>query len=109
LAATTAHAAPPAVGSEDWEVMAPYAEWVRTQNAPDGHWCCDISDGRPVEARIYKGHWQIYITEEKFPRSPVGWANVPDDAVLRNANPMGVAIAWVLGGRIFCFAPGSLG
>jgi hypothetical protein len=106
---SAAIAKPPPIGSEDWEIMAPFVEWVQKQNAPDGHWCCDVSDGRPVESRMHNGHWQIYITEEKFARSTTGWADVPDSAILHQGNPVGVAIAWVIGDHIYCFAPASLG
>jgi hypothetical protein len=100
-----AHAAPPAVGSEDYEIMHPFAEWVMHQNAPTGQWCCDISDGRPVEARTVGEHWQVYVTAEKFPGSTPGWHDVPDVAVLHNPNPTGVPIAWVIHDHLYCFAP----
>lgn len=99
--------APPVVGSDDWEIMHDYREWIETQHTQFGAWCCTVADGRPVDARVHEGHWQIFVTEEKFPRSPRGWTDVPDAAVVREPNPVGVPIAWVLGGRVLCFAPSS--
>ena len=35
------------------------------------------------------------------------WTDVPPDVVLRMANPIGVPIAFWLGGVIRCFVPGG--
>ena len=105
VASSAAWSAPPPVGSEDWEIMAPYAAWIETQHTADGRWCCTVADGRPVEARTRGDHWQVFISDAKFPNSPEGWADVPDDRVLHGANPTGFPIAWVMQGRVLCFAP----
>ena len=102
-----AYSAPPAAGTEDWLVMHEYREWIEGQHSASGNWCCTIADGRPVQARIVGTHWQVFVTEAKFPNSPEGWADVPDALVIRGANPVGVPIAWVLDGRVLCFAPAS--
>jgi hypothetical protein len=107
---SAAHAAPPPVGSDDWNVMAPYAQWVTTQHAENGNWCCDISDGRPVDARINaEGHWEAHVTSEHWPLAHDHWVEVPDVRVLHTANPTGLPIMWysVPADHVYCFAPGS--
>jgi hypothetical protein len=103
--AAPAQAAPPPVGSEDWKVMAPFAEWVRSQHDRGGYWCCDIGDGRPVEARIAGDHWEAHITPEHWPGQTDHWVVVPDDRITRGGNPTGTPILWLLSGRVQCFAP----
>lgn len=100
-----AHAAPPPVGSDDWNIMAPYKEWVTSQHDGLGRWCCDIGDGRPVEARIDGDHWEVHVTKTHFPDEPDRWLAVPDEKVTRNANPTGTPILWLYQGRVQCFAP----
>jgi hypothetical protein len=121
-----AFAAPPPAGSEDAKIMAPFKEWVTSQHDTSGRWCCDIGDGRPVEARIDGDHWAAHITLQHFPDTaqvcpgpvagpgsaacvPLGpdgvWATVPDEKVTRNANPTGAPILWLYQGRVQCFAP----
>jgi hypothetical protein len=104
-----AMAAPPAPGSEDAAIMGPFIEWVETQHTGTGSWCCNVSDGRPVEARMSNGGWEIYVTSEKFPGTKPGWMRVPVHALLSGYNPVGVPIAWVMRGQIFCFAPSNGG
>jgi hypothetical protein len=100
-----AFAAPPPEGSDDWNVMHPYADWVRTQHDPTGHWCCDIGDGRPVEAEIDGDHWRVHVTPAHFPGETDRWLPVPDEKIIRNANPTGSPILWMYQGRVQCFAP----
>ena len=33
------------------------------------------------------------------------WVMVPDEKVLREANPTGSAVLWMYNGRVQCFAP----
>ncbi len=105
--AGTAHAAPPPVGSDDWNIMHPYAEWVTTQHDRRGYWCCDIGDGRPVEARIAAdgSHWEVHITKTHFPDEPDHWLVVPDGKITAGGNPTGTPIVWLLHGNVQCFAP----
>lgn len=126
LAAGPALAAPPPVGSDDYKIMHPYAEWVTTQHDGLGRWCCDLGDGRPVEARIEDDHWLAHVTRQHFPNTtqvcpgplagpgssecaPLGpdgaWVKVPDEKITRNANPTGTPILWLYQGRVQCFAP----
>ena len=103
--ALPAQAAPPPVGSDDWNVMAPFKEWVTSQHDGLGRWCCDISDGRPVDARIDGDHWVVHVTPKHFPGEKDRWMTVPDEKVTRNANPTGEPILWLYQGRVQCFAP----
>lgn len=112
LLSTHTLAAPPPEGSEDYKIMHPYAQWVTSQHDRLGRWCCSIADGRPVDAKISpEGHWQVMfqrpetISDDAAQPVPSGWINVPDDAVIKGANPMGVPIAWWYRGRIQCFCP----
>jgi hypothetical protein len=100
-----AYAAPPPVGSDDWNIMAPYKEWVTSQHDQLGRWCCDIADGRPVDARIEGDHWVAHVTPEKFDGEKDHWLAVPDEKITRNANPTGSPILWLYQGRVQCFAP----
>jgi hypothetical protein len=103
--AVPAHAAPPPMGSDDWSIMAPYKEWVTSQHDTQGRWCCDISDGRPVEARITDDHWEVHVTPKHWPGETDRWVAVPEDKLTRNANPTGTPILWLFQGRVQCFAP----
>lgn len=100
-----ARAAPPPVGSDDWNVMHPYADWVTTQHDEAGRWCCNIADGRPVDAETRGNAWWAHITPEHFPGERDRWAEVPDNKVLHQANPTGSPILWLYQGRVQCFAP----
>lgn len=85
--------------------MAPFRAWITTQHDPAGRWCCDLGDGRPVDAKIEGDHWRAHVTPEHFPGEVDRWVDVPDDAVIRGSNPTGVAILWLYNGRTQCFAP----
>jgi len=98
-------AAPPPVDSDDWKIMAPYKEWVTAQHDARGRWCCDIGDGRPVEARVADDHWEVHVTPAHFPGEPDRWLAVPAEKITRNANPTGTPILWPYQGRVQCFAP----
>jgi hypothetical protein len=100
-----AYAAPPPEGSEDWKIMHPYKEWVTTQHDLRGRWCCDIGDGRPVDARITGDHWEVHVTPQHWPGETDRWLAVPDEKVTRSVNPMGTPILWLYQGRVQCFAP----
>lgn len=118
-------AAPPPYGSDDWNIMHPYKEWVESQHDQLGRWCCDIADGRPVDAEIYYNcdlppdlphgecpvmmpigaHWWVHIERKHFPDERDRWEVVPDEKITHNANPVGVPILWLYQGRVQCFAP----
>jgi hypothetical protein len=103
--AAPAHSAPPPVGSDDWKIIEPYKEWVTSQHDGLGRWCCDISDGRPVDARIEGDHWVVHVTPNHWPDEPDRWMAIPDEKITRNANPTGTPILWLYQGRVQCFAP----
>ncbi len=103
--AHAAHAAPPPVGSDDWQIMHPYAEWVTSQHDRRGYWCCDIDDGRPVDAKIVGDHWEVHITKAHFPDEPDHWLAVPETKITAGGNPTGTPIVWLLHGHVQCFAP----
>lgn len=116
LAPARALANAPPVGSEDYEILAPFAEWIRTQDDAQGHWCCDISDGRIVQARTVRTgqddaegkpalRWQVlFLHPETLPAygRPEGWQDVEDSALVRDkqgrpvVNPTGIDVAWWL-------------
>jgi len=109
MLAAPASAAPPPVGHEDHEIMAPHHDWVRKLQA-NGRLCCDWSDTRPVQVRTQGGRYQVRFRLDQVFGAPVGvWLDVPDDAVIRTANPIGVAIASYYAGRVQCFVPASDG
>lgn len=129
LAAPATSAAPPPVDSDDWQIMHPFAEWVTSQHGRDGAWCCDIGDGRPVEAIVgaYEinphvtgltahdlmatydptrdSHWFAHITPQHFPSESDHWIVVPDSKIVSGGNPTGEPILWLLHGSVQCFAP----
>lgn len=107
VVASTAVAAPPPVGSEDWEIMAPHAEWVRGLRSIYNVPCCDSSDCRPVEARATNNGWQVRWRPGQLEGAPIEWTDVPEEAVLARENPVGVPVACWFGGRVACFVPGG--
>lgn len=120
--ASPAIAAPPPVGSDDWNVMSPYKEWVTTQEDGIGRACCGLGDGRPVEAEIRGEHWWAHIDPKHWDGNiaqyarpgpatvapePLKdrWVQIPDEKITRSGNPTGMAILWLYQGRVQCFAP----
>ena len=107
--ALPAHGAPPAVGSEDWEILHPLVEWINGLEA-NGLRCCDWSDTRPVEARMTAVGWQVRFRAGQIAGAPHDvWLDVPESALLRLANPVGMPIASWWYGQVRCFvAPGGI-
>jgi hypothetical protein len=112
--ATGARGAPPPVDSEDYLIMHPYADWVASQHDRQGYWCCDLADGRPVDAQmratvdsdgVERVHWVVHVTPEHFPAEIDRWLTVPDETIIRGGNPTGAPILWLLHGNVQCFAP----
>lgn len=107
----TAMAHPPFVGSEDWEMLSPYSDWIQEQDNAKGWRCCDIADARIVDVRQNAGHWEVkFRYPEDLPApAPQGWQVVPDDAIVRDGNgkpvpsPVGLTLAWWYGGSVRCF------
>ncbi len=101
-------AAPPAIGSEDHQILAPHAPWVRSLTIPgSGSSCCDESDCRPVDARRGPNGWQVRWRPGQIPGAPTDWTDVPESAVLVRDNPTGIPIACWYGGAVRCFVPAS--
>ena len=89
LVAHCAFGAPPPAGSEDARTFAPFPDFVRTLHA-----CCDLSDCRPVDARIDGDHWQFAATHAHFGAATrEHWVTVHDTAIRRGPHPTGRAIA----------------
>jgi hypothetical protein len=80
--------------------------WFKSLHSKTGGWCCDISDGRPVEYRVTGDHYEVLIGTQ-FPNGPdpAVWVEVPSHAVLeRTDNPVGRAVAfWRRELGILCF------
>jgi hypothetical protein len=94
LAVPGARAAPPPVGSEDWQIMAPFSGWIRGLQH-EGVVCCTMADGRPVQARSQGDRWQVKWRPGQLEGAPTDWVE----------NPTGMPIAFWLAGVIRCFVP----
>ena len=97
LMTAAAYAAPPAPGSEDAELRAPFVDWIKSQHTASGAWCCDMSDGRPLfegEWRTVGERYEIHITRRHWTDAPEGgvWITVPPQKVTGHS-------------PIYCFAP----
>jgi hypothetical protein len=107
LFATPVLARPPAPGSEDAVIMRDFTEWVTTQHAQSGQYCCDLSDGRPLKAdeiRVVDGHYEVLYTKKHWIYATEEWLKVPDEAILHQLSPVGYPIAWVFKEHVFCLA-----
>ena len=129
-----AYASPPPRDSEDWQIMAPFVEWVTTRHDQHNRWCCDIGDARPVKACMASGepslspdsinetkecesqgpsdkpiNWYVLINGAHYPGEKTHWLQVPEERVIKdNTNPTGHDIVWMYQGRVQCFAPTAL-
>ncbi len=100
-----ARPAPP--GSTDEAIMHDFRDWITHQNAPTGQYCCDLSDGRPLmadEVRVVNGHYEVIYTKKHWPDGTGQWLPVPKEAILPQLSPVGYPIAWIVDGRVICFA-----
>jgi hypothetical protein len=112
LLAAPALARPPEPGTEDFALMSEFKDWVVTQHAANGQWCCDLGDGRPLhddEIRYVprdqeSGHFQILYTRRHWDDGTDEWIDVPAGAVMRIPNPLGMPVAWVIHGHVFCLS-----
>jgi hypothetical protein len=93
-----ARAHPPPTDSYEARVLGKFWRWFQAQNGPIGS-CCELGDGRVVDVRIYRGHYEVKflhpetITYDLKP-DPGTYYPVSDKAILRVHNPTGHAIAW---------------
>ena len=102
-----AWAAPPEPGSADARAMAGFEVWVKSQVTPMGQWCCDLSDGRPIdssELRITDGDYQVLWSTKHWPDGNNQWIRVDRRSVLPQASPLEKPVAWILNGRVYCLA-----
>jgi hypothetical protein len=110
----TAMAMPPSPGSEDARLLEPYKDWIATRHDRYQNPCCDISDGRPVDAdmvtivdadSVRRTHWRAHVTPGHFPGQPDHWMIIPDEKIIVGTNPTGSPILWLYNGLVQCFAP----
>ena len=97
----------PPPGSRDAKLLAGFEEWVRSQYTRDGQWCCTMSDGRPLDAdeiRIVDGGYQVKWSTRHWTAGNDEWIAVDPGSVLHDASPIGMHIAWIMNGRVYCLA-----
>lgn len=94
-----AWAEPPVAGSDDYDMLMPYASWISGRSTNFGGLCCSVSDCRVVKWRTSHNGYEAFIAAVddrgyvKFPHGPNEWLGVPDEVVKREFNPTGQAIA----------------
>lgn len=79
---------------------SPLAKWFKSVEHPRYGRCCDIGDGRFVQAEKIPGGWRVLLDNR--------WENVPPDTVLNEEpNPTGFPVVWLNHGTdtIRCFLP----
>lgn len=118
LAAVSALAAPPSPDSPLIPRLAPYRAWIEGQwihchNPPtDTCWCCNIADGRPVEAeQMPDGHWRAHVTPDLWPGQTDHWEDVDPAIHVEHSPFMAQGFLWrsPQTGRNYCFAPPASG
>jgi hypothetical protein len=93
------HAAPPAGTDPNSEI----GRWFQSLQNSKGEICCSVADcRRPYAWRQTTGRG--YQVQEG---NGAPWIDVPPENILRGKNPLGDAIACVVGGRVRCFVPPS--
>lgn len=92
-------AAPPAGADPNSEI----SRWFQSLQNSKGEICCSVADcRRPYAWRQTTGHG--YQVQEG---NGAPWLDVPTENILRRKNPLGDAIACIVGGRVRCFIPPS--
>jgi hypothetical protein len=85
-----------------YRLSAEQRAWFKKMSDGQGIACCDGADGYPVEYEMRQSTYWVHFKSV--------WLPVPESAVLRQPNPIGVAVAWFwsfdgeIGVR--CFVPG---
>jgi len=61
-------AAPPPVGSKQWDMTRPFKDFIVSMKNKNGGSCCDLSDGRgDLEERILKYlRYQVMATKKAY-------------------------------------------
>jgi hypothetical protein len=91
-------AAPPAGADPNSEI----GRWFQSLLNSKGEICCSIADcRRPYAWRQTVGGYQVQEGRD------APWLDVPPENILHRKNPLGDAIACVVGGRVRCFVPPS--
>jgi hypothetical protein len=92
------HAAPPTGSDPNSEI----GRWFQSLQNSKGEICCSIADCRRPYAWRQTGRG--YQVQEG---NGAPWLDVPPENILRRENPLGDAIACIVGGRVRCFVPPS--
>lgn len=104
-----AYAAPPPPGTEDYDVLMPYASEIANAHEDDyKEWrCCDIADGTLVDVKTVGNVYFVSPRVDRIPYAHPGtWYEVRPETVLHKwRNPTGEPIAWFFNGTVRCFAP----
>jgi hypothetical protein len=103
LAVTFAASAHPPEGAEQ---NSPIAKWFKSLRNNHGLSCCEISDCRPVEARLMNGYYEALIDNR--------WFRIPDETINNVGNPTGQYIACYsyhddFSPNFYCFVPIPMG
>jgi hypothetical protein len=114
IVASPGHAAPPPPGSAAADDLAPFADWLKGLRSPKTLVrCCDLSDCRLVQYRIWAGHYEAYIGSDAWDGAPDAWLVVPEGVVIPPAKRGPIAVAcWSrqqvpFNAGFLCFAPAS--
>lgn len=67
----SAQADPPPEGSEQWDLLSPYKDFIVNMRKPDGTMsCCDLGDGRgDLKERYVDNKLQVFVTRELYPNT----------------------------------------
>jgi hypothetical protein len=100
---------------------SPETAWYHAARTPECWGCCDVADGRPVQARpdpssplgwavLLNGNWtpvpaDTRATRCQPDRNGIDWLPAGEYPV----NPAGHAVVWIYNGRIRCFSPPGSG
>jgi hypothetical protein len=82
------------------------SQWFQSLRQPgSGTSCCDLSDCRPVGARIGPSGYEVLLTPAAFPVAEERWVGVPAHTILHGKdNPLGRAVVcWTPAKGVICF------
>jgi hypothetical protein len=73
---------------EAYRLTPQQKQWFKSVQDAAGISCCSVADGHPITTyeKRADGHYWIWFDHE--------WRQVPDHAVRKSPNPVGVAVAW---------------
>ena len=104
FACQPAQSNPPPPGTQDYDLLHPFAGWISTVTNKANEKCCDIGDGTVVLQRDGPDGIEIrFLAFDRFPTAPRGWVKVPPEAVVYERNMASVSIAWWYGEKVRCF------